>query len=79
MHEESARLAGEFKGGRLTSNFYVAKIRYYNSQCLSFKCTSTNCCAIKNTRDFYFRFLFDKCTHVILSTKVCNITALFAS
>ena len=80
MHEESARLAGEPKGGRLTSNFYLAKIRYYNLQCLCFKCTSTNCCAIKKTRDFYFRFLFDTCTcHVILSAKVCNITALFAS
>ena len=80
IHEESARLAGEPKGGRLTSNFYLAKIRDYNLQCLCVKCASTNCCAIKKSRDFYFRCLFDKCTcHVILFTKVCNTTALFAS
>ena len=27
MHKESTRLAGEHKGGRVTSNFYLAKIR----------------------------------------------------
>ena len=39
MQEESARLAGEPKGGRVTSNFYLAKIRDYNLQCLCVKCT----------------------------------------
>ena len=79
--EEPTRLAGEHnKGGRVTSNFYLAKIRYYNIQCLCVKCTSRNCCAIQKIRDYYFRSLFVKCTcDVILSTKVLNITALFAS
>ena len=27
MHKESTRLAGEHKGGRVTSNFYLAKIK----------------------------------------------------
>ena len=80
MHEESTRLAGEHKGGRVTSNFYLAKIRDYNFQCLCVKCTWTNCCASKKIRDYYFPCLFVKCTgDVILSTKVLNITALFTS
>ena len=80
MQEQSTRLAGEHKGGRVTSNFYLAKIRDYNFQCLCVKCTSNNCCAIKKMRDYYFRCLFVKCTcDVILSTKVFKITALFAS
>ena len=66
MHEGSARLAGEPNGGRLTSNFYLAKIRYYNLQCLCFKCTSTNFCALKKTRNFDFQLLFDKCTCAML-------------
>ena len=80
MQEESTRLAGEYKGGRVTSNIYLAKIRNYNFQRLCVKCTSNKCCAIKKIRDYYFRCLFVKCTcDVILSTKVFNITALFAS
>ena len=47
MQEESTRLAGEHKSGRVTSNFYLAKIRDYIFQCLCVKCTSRNCCAIK--------------------------------
>ena len=68
--EESTRLAGEHKDGRVTSNFYLAKIRNYNFQCLCVKCTSRNCCAIQKIRDYCFRCLFVKCTcDVILSTK----------
>ena len=71
MHEESTRLAGEHKGGRVTSNFYLAKIRDYNFQSLCVKCTWTNCCASQKIRDYYFLCLFDKCTcDAILSTKV---------
>ena len=51
MHEESTRLAGDHKGGRVTSNFYLAKIRHYNFQCLCVKCTWTNCYAGKKIRD----------------------------
>ena len=85
MLEESTRLAGEHKGSSLNRTFTSQKI---NFGCLCVKCTSNNCCAIKKTRDYYFRCLFDKCTcdvmlsttcNVILSTKVFNITALFAS
>ena len=80
MHEESTRLAGENKGGRVTSNFYIAKIIDYNFQCLCVKCTWRNCCATKKIRDYYFLCIFVKHTSdVILSTKVLNITALFAS
>ena len=57
MQEESTRLAGEHKGGRVTSNFYIAKIRDNNFRCLFVKCI----CDVE------------------LSTKVLNITALFAS
>ena len=39
MQEESTRLAGEHKGGRVTSNFYLAKIRDYNFRCFCVKCT----------------------------------------
>ena len=39
MQEESTRLAGEHKSGRVTSNFYLAKIRDCNLQCLCVKCT----------------------------------------
>ena len=71
MHEESTRLAGEHKGGRVTSKFYLAKNRDYNFQCLCVKCTGRNCCASKKIRDYYFLCLFVKCTcDVILSTKV---------
>ena len=80
MQEESTRLAGEHKGGRIPSKFYLAKVRYYNFQCLSVKFTSNNCCAIQKIRDYCFRCLFVKCTcDIIPSTKVFNITALFAS
>ena len=73
MQEESTRLAGEHKGGRVTWNFYLAKIRDYNFQCLCVKYTSNNCCAIKKKREYYFRCWFVKCTcDVILSTKVFN-------
>ena len=78
MQEESTRLADEHKGGRVTSNFYLDKIRDCNFQCVKY--TSKNCCAIKKIRDYYFRCLFVKCIcDVKLSTKVFNITALFAS
>ena len=71
MHEESTRLAGEHKGGRVRSNFYLAKTKDYNFQCLCVKCTWTNGCASKKIRDYYFLCLFVKCTcDVILSTKV---------
>ena len=70
MREESTRLAGEHKGRRVTSNFYLAKIRDYNFQCLCVKRTSRNCCAIQETRDCNFQCLFVKCTcDVILSTR----------
>ena len=71
MHEESTRLAGEHKGGRVRSNFYLPKIRDYNFQCLYVKCTWTNCCASQKIRDYYLLCLFVKCTcDVILSTEV---------
>ena len=74
MQEESTRLAGERKGGRVTSNSYLAKIRDCNFQCLCVKCTSRNCCAIKKIRDYYFGCLFVMCTcDVIQSTKVFTI------
>ena len=78
MHEESTRLAVEHKGGRVTSIFYLAKIRVI-CQCLWVKFTWRNCCAIKKIRDYYFLCLFKCACDVILSTKVLNITALFAS
>ena len=71
MHEESTRLAGEHKGGRVTSNFYLAKIRDYNFQCLCVKCTGRKYCASKKVKDSYFLCLFVKCScDVRLSTKV---------
>ena len=80
MHGKSTRPAGEHKGGRVTSNFYLAKIRDYNFQCLCVKCTWTNCCASTKITGYYFLCLFVKCTcDVILSAKVLNFTALFAS
>ena len=45
MHEESTRLPGKHKSGRVTSNFYLAKVRDYIVQCLCVKCTWKNCCA----------------------------------
>ena len=74
MQEESTRLVGEHKSGRVTSNFYLAKIRDCNFQCLCVKRTSRNCCAIQKIRDYYFGCLFVMCTcDVILSTKVFTI------
>ena len=83
IHEESTRLAGEHKGGRVTSNFYLErtavlckKNRHYNFLCLCVKCTWSNCCAMQKIRHYYFLLCLS--CDVILSTKVYNITALFA-
>ena len=81
MHEESTRLAGEHKGGRVTSNFYLERTAVlYKKIEFSIFCVCTSsvlraaCCfGVRHNVTFY-RLSCD----VILSTKVLNITALFA-
>ena len=69
MHEESTRLAGGHKGGRVTSNFYLErtavlckKNRYYNFLCLCVKFTRRNCYAKQKNRNYYFLCLLVKYT-----------------
>ena len=68
MHEESTRLAGEHKGGRVTSNFYLErtavlckKVRDYHFLCLYVQCTWRNCCAMQKIRHHNFLCLYVIC------------------
>ena len=60
MQEESTQLAGEHKGGRVTSNFYIERtaVLACNIQLLP----RTNRCAITKIIHYNFLCLYVKCT-----------------
>ena len=70
MHEESTPLAGEHKGGRVTSNFYLErtavlckKVRCYSFLCLYVICVFRGTAVLcKNVIDCNFLRLYVKCT-----------------
>ena len=80
MHKESTRLAGGHKGGRVTSNFYLAKIRDYNFQCLCVKCIEKTAVLFKKQEITIFCVCSSSVPAMLYYLiKVLNITALFAS
>ena len=72
MQEESTRLVGEHKGGRLTSNLYLAKIRDYNFQCLFVKCT---CDVILSTKVFNITYVSPAETRCAWQRQQANVNS----